>query len=299
MDCEKSLTCILLTKVLTRKHLLYRRITALSLLALGLEFISSTTKDAINNGVLYSQSQASAPNQKSNSKSSTSHQITPLLPSPHSDTIFSGLQRTTRSPPTSGNVQGSPSRRKEWAHAKCLPFVIHSSIHSAIFNDRLFHSLVLIYFQDSRGLTSIQHSAALSTSLVLGGSPIPYPLFLAPESSPPPPIPSTMTEFRIRCACLSSPPNAHIAYMMDVKNKVFKVDMRARSILQIADLNMERGALSVRDEAAAIGTSADGTIRLFWRQGGGLWIRAIGERFATGSGQKMNLRGVWEDAGGG
>jgi hypothetical protein len=87
--------------------------------------------------------------------------------------------------------------------------------------------------------------------------------------------------------------------MMDVKNKVFKVDMRSRSILQIADLNMERGALSVRDEAAAIGTSADGTIRLFWRQGGGLWIRAIGERFATGSGQKMNLRGVWEDAGGG
>lgn len=86
---------------------------------------------------------------------------------------------------------------------------------------------------------------------------------------------------------------------MDVKNKVFKVDMCGRSVLQIADLNMERGALSVRDEAATIGVTMDGTVRLFWRQGGGLWIRTIREGFAKGSGQKTNLRGVWEDAGGG
>jgi hypothetical protein len=87
--------------------------------------------------------------------------------------------------------------------------------------------------------------------------------------------------------------------MMDAKNKVFKIDMRARSVFQIADINLDRGALSVRDEAASIGATADGTIRLFWRQGGGLWICTIKEGFARGSWQKTNLRGVWEDAGGG
>jgi hypothetical protein len=45
--------------------------------------------------------------------------------------------------------------------------------------------------------------------------------------------------------------------------------MRERSVVQIGDLNMERGALTVREEPAAIGVTADGRVRLFWRQGGG------------------------------
>jgi hypothetical protein len=87
---------------------------------------------------------------------------------------------------------------------------------------------------------------------------------------------------------------------MDAKNKVFKIDMRTRSIVQIGDLNIERGALTVREEGAAMGVTTDGMVRLFWRQGGGLWICELGgEGLAMGKRQKTNLRGVWEDAGGG
>jgi hypothetical protein len=106
-----------------------------------------------------------------------------------------------------------------------------------------------------------------------------------------------MTEFRIRCAALSPPPNTHLVYIMDFKNKIFKVDMRARSVVQIGEVNMERGALTVREEPAAMGVTGDGRVRLFWRQGGGLWICALRE----GDGRKkemVNLRGVWEDAAG-
>jgi hypothetical protein len=60
--------------------------------------------------------------------------------------------------------------------------------------------------------------------------------------------------------------------MMDWKNKVFKIDWRARSVVQIGDLNMERGALSVNEEPAAMGVTAEGKVKVFWRQGGGLWI---------------------------
>jgi hypothetical protein len=109
-----------------------------------------------------------------------------------------------------------------------------------------------------------------------------------------------MTEFRVRCAALSPPPNTHLAYMMDFKNKVFKVDMRERSVVQIGDLNMERGALTVREEPAAMGVTADGKVRLFWRQGGGLWVCCLRVEGREGQRKEMvNLRGVWEDAGGG
>jgi hypothetical protein len=102
-------------------------------------------KDASKNGALYSPSRASEPLQKSNSKPSTFHRITPLLLWPHSDTIFSALQMMTRSLPISGDVQDSPNLRKEWPPAKCLPFVIHSP-PSYFQQTPLFHSPVLTSF---------------------------------------------------------------------------------------------------------------------------------------------------------
>lgn len=85
--------------------------------------------------------------------------------------------------------------------------------------------------------------------------------------------------------------------MMDFKNRVFKIDIRARSVVLIGDLNMERGALTVKEETAAMGVTADGRVRLFWRQGGGLWVCTLGEDGRRK--EKVNFRGVWEDAGGG
>jgi hypothetical protein len=85
--------------------------------------------------------------------------------------------------------------------------------------------------------------------------------------------------------------------MMDFKDKVFRIDMRARSVVQIADLHMERGALKVQEEVAAMGVTPEGRVRVFWRQGGGLWVCALAE--GSQRGEKANLRGVWEDAGGG
>jgi hypothetical protein len=87
--------------------------------------------------------------------------------------------------------------------------------------------------------------------------------------------------------------------MMDWKNKVFEIDLRARSVVQIGDLNMERGALSVKEEPAAMGVTAEGKVKVFWRQGGGLWICELGgEGIAARKKEKENLRGLWEDAGG-
>jgi hypothetical protein len=85
--------------------------------------------------------------------------------------------------------------------------------------------------------------------------------------------------------------------MMDWKNKVFKIDLRVRSVVQIGDLNMERGVLSVREEPAAMGVTAEGKVKVFWRQGGSLWIYELGGIAARK--RKENLRGLWEDAGGG
>jgi hypothetical protein len=157
---------------------------------------------------------------------------------------------------------------------------------------------IVLTRQDGPGLNSIHHSPTLSLSLILGGSPTPYPMFLSPASAPPYPIPN-ITEFRIRCACLSPPPNTHVAYMMDVKNKVFKIDLRARKIAQIGDLNMERGALTVREAPAAIGVTLEGKVQLFWRQGSGLWVCTLRGEGAVGMKEKKNLRALWEDAGGG
>jgi hypothetical protein len=87
---------------------------------------------------------------------------------------------------------------------------------------------------------------------------------------------------------------------MDFKNRIFKIDIRERSVVPIGDLNMERGALTVKEEPAAMGVTADGQVRLFWRQGSGLWVCMLREEGGEGRKKEMvNLRGVWEDAGGG
>lgn len=86
--------------------------------------------------------------------------------------------------------------------------------------------------------------------------------------------------------------------MMDFKNKVFKIDLRSQSVVQIADLNIERGALMVREEPATMSVTAEGKVRVFWRQGGGLWVCVLGGE-PDWRREKFNLRGVWEDAGGG
>jgi hypothetical protein len=88
--------------------------------------------------------------------------------------------------------------------------------------------------------------------------------------------------------------------MMDWKTKVFKIDLRARSVVQIGDLNMERDTLSVKEETAAMGVTAEGKVRVFWRRGGGLWIYELGgEGIPARKKEKENLRGLWEDARGG
>jgi hypothetical protein len=92
--------------------------------------------------------------------------------------------------------------------------------------------------------------------------------------------------------------------MMDFRNRVFRIDMRARSVAAVADLHLERGALTVREEGAAMGVTGEGVVRVFWRRGGGLWVCRVGVGGAGGKGAEgvkevLNLRGVWEDAGGG
>jgi hypothetical protein len=108
-----------------------------------------------------------------------------------------------------------------------------------------------------------------------------------------------MTEFRIRCAALSPPPNTHLAYMLDFRNRLFRVDIRARSVVPVGDLHLERGALAPREEPAAMGVTGDGAVRIFWRRGGGLWVCTVWDGGGKGGKEVVNLRGVWEDAGGG
>jgi hypothetical protein len=79
---------------------------------------------------------------------------------------------------------------------------------------------------------------------------------------------------------------------MDAKNKLFQVNLQSRGVTMIADLNMERGALHVTEEAAAIGVNQDGQVKVFWRQGPGLWLIEVGDGGKT---RKRNLRGVWDD----
>jgi hypothetical protein len=71
------------------------------------------------------------------------------------------------------------------------------------------------------------------------------------------------------------------------------VDLQSRAVTLTADLRLERGALNVSEEPAAICASPEGRVRVFWRQGPGLWVCEISEYKTL---QKRNLRGVWDDA---
>jgi hypothetical protein len=84
--------------------------------------------------------------------------------------------------------------------------------------------------------------------------------------------------------------------MLDFRDRLYCIDMRARSVACIADLHLERGQLAVREEVAAVGVTAEGVVRVFWRRGSGLWVCTV-----NGQGKKevVNFRGLWEDAGGG
>jgi hypothetical protein len=80
---------------------------------------------------------------------------------------------------------------------------------------------------------------------------------------------------------------------MDAKNKIYKVDVQSRSATQIGDLNLERGALRVHEEPAAICAGPDGNVRVFWRQAAGLWLCTVGEGVKK---ERRNLRYIWADA---
>jgi hypothetical protein len=79
---------------------------------------------------------------------------------------------------------------------------------------------------------------------------------------------------------------------MDVNNKIFGVDLSTRRMTMIADINTSRGLLKVPEEPAVLGATAEGQLRVFWRQGPGLWcFNVLGDRADT----KENLRSIWEE----
>jgi len=131
---------------------------------------------------------------------------------------------------------------------------------------------------------------------VTGMTSTPYSLFLSPASQPLPQTTSKILEYRIRCSCFCPAPNSHILYFMDVQNKIYRVDLRARRLQLLADVNTSRGALRPAEEHAILGATTDGKVRVFWRQGPGLYSLDVRE---GSSPIKRNLRGVWHDAMGG
>ncbi len=145
-------------------------------------------------------------------------------------------------------------------------------------------------------MTTVQWLPSLSLGFVTGLTSTPYSLFLSPAGSPLLQTPSKVLEYRIRCSCFCPPPNTHILYFMDVKNKIFRVDMRSRRIQPFADVNTNRGALKPAEEHAILGATADGRLQVFWRQGPGLWSLEVRE---GSSNTKKNLRAVWLEAVGG
>ena len=124
----------------------------------------------------------------------------------------------------------------------------------------------------------------------------PYQLFLGPANHPQPQTTSKVLEYRIRCSCFCPSPNTHILYFMDVQNKIYRVDLRTRHLHLLADVNTSRGALRPAEEPAILSATADGKVKVFWRQGAGLWSLEVRE---GSSPAKRNLRGVWHDSVGG
>ncbi|KAH8671348.1 hypothetical protein BX600DRAFT_246753 [Xylariales sp. PMI_506] len=146
---------------------------------------------------------------------------------------------------------------------------------------------------DGLSLTSIHFHPSLSLGLITGLTPTPYSLFLSPANQHLPAVPTNIHDFRIRCCCASPSPNSNILYFLDARNKIFRVDLQSQSFRQIADLHTTRGALKPQEEPAALSVTADGQLRVFWRQGPGLWCVDVRERVAP---QKKNLREIWLEA---
>ncbi|KAK3941892.1 hypothetical protein QBC46DRAFT_310306 [Diplogelasinospora grovesii] len=156
---------------------------------------------------------------------------------------------------------------------------------------------------DGQGLTTIHWVPPLSTAFITGMIPTGYPMFLSPvnngaqsqQQQQAAVVPSNITEFRIRCSCMCPPPYSHIIYYMDATNRIFRVDMSSRRIDPVADLDTVRGALKVSEEPAALGATVDGRLRVFWRQGPGLWCLEIRNGEALYN-SRRNLRGLWQEA---
>ncbi|KAI5922068.1 hypothetical protein F4810DRAFT_721593 [Camillea tinctor] len=173
---------------------------------------------------------------------------------------------------------------------------------------------------DGQGLTTITFHPHLSTALITGLTSTPYPLFLTPQDTTPPPSsysysssssPSSpdIFDFRIRAACARPPPHAHVAYLLDHRSRIFRADLRARTTRLVADLGALRGSLRPREEPAGLAVDGE-VVRVFWRQGPGLWCAEVdvaastttAERDGKGGARmtkaktKTNLRRIWMEA---
>jgi hypothetical protein len=84
-----------------------------------------------------------------------------------------------------------------------------------------------------------------------------------------------------------------MAVFMDSKNKVYKVDLRRRSLQCWGDLSSERGRLDPKEENAVIAVPERNRVHVFWRQGSGLWFVEIKN---GRKGNRQNLRWLYDAA---
>ncbi|KAI8633817.1 hypothetical protein F5Y19DRAFT_471071 [Xylariaceae sp. FL1651] len=154
---------------------------------------------------------------------------------------------------------------------------------------------------DGRGLTTVHFHPTLATSLITGMTTTPYPLFLTPKDRYLPPTPSnSISDFRIRCSAARASPYNHLVYLFDQRNRVLCADLQSQSARVIADLNALRGALKPQEEPAVIGVSESGRLRVFWRQGTGLYVVELDIRGGVSRPlEKEDISWRWFDAIGG
>ncbi|KAI0413832.1 hypothetical protein F5X98DRAFT_390426 [Xylaria grammica] len=153
---------------------------------------------------------------------------------------------------------------------------------------------------DGQGLTTIYFHPALATGLITGLTTTPYPLFLTPRDRRLPPTPSSsIPDFRIRRSVARPSPHGHQVYLLDQRNRVLYADLQAQNVRVIADLGALRGALKPQEEPAAMGISDSGRLKVFWRQGAGLYVVEIEARERMGFGRYSDKEDVswrWFDA---
>lgn len=142
---------------------------------------------------------------------------------------------------------------------------------------------------DERGLSSVFYDTELRQSLVTGFTETPYPLFLLANGET---FTPSKINFKIRCAA-EAQPSFNTAVVMDSKNKVYKVDLRRRSLQYWADLSSERGRLDPKEENAVIAIPEGNRARVFWRQGSGLWFVEVKN---GRKGNRQNLRWLYDAA---